>query len=179
MKGFYVKAFVARYKGQKVDAVIERVLAGDRMLARLMLSPTRHVQTLITLAGIKAPATSRTNPTDGKVQPAEPHGQEAFTFTESRLTHRRIEFEILGLTPQGVLVGAIHHPRGNIAEHLLREGLARCFDPHSEFLGAGMSALRHAEREAKDARPRNRRHGTQRSQTPLHGVPGRHQLHHE
>lgn len=146
------KAFVEKYKGDLVDTIIERVLAGDRMLARLILSSNQHIQTFVIVAGVRAPSTSRTNPVDGKVQPAEPFGPEAQQFVEFRLLHRRLQVEILGLTPQNSLVGSIIHPNGSIAEFLLREGLAHCVDTHSTLLGSRMSKLRQAERHAKDKR---------------------------
>jgi staphylococcal nuclease domain-containing protein 1 len=38
------QAFLDSYKGKTVDGLIERVLSGDRMLVRLMVTPTKHVQ---------------------------------------------------------------------------------------------------------------------------------------
>lgn len=38
------EAFLEKWKGQSVDGIVERVLSGDRMLLRLMLSPTHHIQ---------------------------------------------------------------------------------------------------------------------------------------
>lgn len=37
-------AFLEEWKGKTVEGIVERVLSGDRMLLRLMLSPTTHVQ---------------------------------------------------------------------------------------------------------------------------------------
>lgn len=122
------------------------------MLIRFILSPTQHVQTLVVVAGIRAPSSARTNPTDGKVQPAEPFGAEAHQFVEFRMLHRDVQVDVLGLTPQNVLVCSVIHPNGSIAEFILRAGLAQCTDTHSTLLGGKMSALRSAEREAKDAR---------------------------
>lgn len=36
--------FLETYKGQTVDGLVERVLSGDRMLVRLLVSPTLHYQ---------------------------------------------------------------------------------------------------------------------------------------
>lgn len=36
--------FLETYKGQTVDGIVERVLSGDRMLVRLVISPTLHYQ---------------------------------------------------------------------------------------------------------------------------------------
>ena len=144
------KAFVEKYNGKKVNAIVERVFAGDRMLIRLLLSPIQHIQTLVIVAGIRAPSTSRTNPTDGKVQPAEPFGAEAQQFVDFRLLQRAVTVEVLGLTPQNVLVCSVIHPNGSIAEFVLKAGLAQCMDTHSTLLGSKMSALRQAERHAKE-----------------------------
>lgn len=108
---------------------------------------------MVLIAGIRSPSTKRTNPSDGKEQPAEPFGDEAQTFIESRLLQRTIKFTPLGLSPQNQVVGNVEHPqRGNVAPFLLEAGLARCMDQHTTLLGTQMSALRQAERSAKEKR---------------------------
>lgn len=57
---------------------------------------------------------------------------------------------LLGVSPNNILVGEVRHPVGNIAEFTLKEGLARCVDHHSTWLGAEMGKLRQAERSAKE-----------------------------
>ncbi|OCL14955.1 hypothetical protein AOQ84DRAFT_173650 [Glonium stellatum] len=147
------KAFVEEWKGKTMDAIVEKVLSGDRLIVRLLLSPTKHVQTMLLIAGIRAPSTKRTNPSDGKEQPAEPFGEEAQQFVEMRLLQRNIAVDILGVSPAGQLVGNVKHPvNGSIAPYLLKAGLARCTDHHSTMLGAEMGALRQAEKSAKDSR---------------------------
>lgn len=144
------KAFVEEHKGKPIETVIERVLSGDRLICRLLLSPTKHVQTTVLVAGLRAPTTARTNPSDGTTQAAEPYGNEAQSFVEDRLLQRGVQVRLLGVSPNNVLVGEVRHPVGNIAEFLLKEGLARCVDHHSTWLGAEMGKLRSAERHAKD-----------------------------
>ncbi|EKG14723.1 hypothetical protein MPH_07998 [Macrophomina phaseolina MS6] len=147
------KNFLDSNKGKKLDAIVEKVLSGDRLIARLLLSPTQHVQTMVLIAGIRSPSTKRVNPSDGKEQPAEPFGDEAQIFIESRLLQRTIKFTPLGLSPQNQVVGSVEHPqRGNVAPFLLEAGLARCMDQHTTLLGTQMSALRQAERAAKEKR---------------------------
>lgn len=132
---------------------MEKVLSGDRLIVRLLLSPTEHVQTMVLLAGIRAPATKRTNPSDGKEQPAEPFGDESQQFVEMRLLQRNVVANVLGVSPNGQIVATIKHPvNGNIAPFLLKAGLARCTDHHTTLLGQEMSALRQAEKAAKDSR---------------------------
>ncbi|KAL1303694.1 hypothetical protein AAFC00_007046 [Neodothiora populina] len=144
------KQFVESHKGKPVDAIVERVLSGDRLICRLMLTPTQHAQTIVLVAGIRAPATKRINPSDSTEQPAEPHGAEAHQFVESRLLQRGVAIRVLGVSPNNLLVGEVRHPMGSIAEFLLKAGLARCTDHHSTWLGAEMGKLRSAERYARE-----------------------------
>lgn len=132
---------------------MEKVLSGDRLIARLLVSPTKHIQTIVLTAGIRTPSTARSNPADGKEQPGEPFGDEAQRFVESRLLQRNVKIVIRGASPQGQLVGDVKHPvNGSIAPYLLKSGLARCADHHTTMLGQDMATLRQAERQARDAR---------------------------
>lgn len=102
------------------------------------------------VAGIRAPATKRTNPSDNSESPAEPHGAESHAFVEQRLLQRGVKVNVLGVSPNNLLVGEVRHPMGSIAEFLLKAGLARCTDHHSTWLGPEMGKLRQAERHARD-----------------------------
>ncbi|KAJ5649610.1 uncharacterized protein N7484_003333 [Penicillium longicatenatum] len=142
---------VEKFKGQQIEGIIEKVLNGDRVVLRLLLSPKEHTQTVVAVAGIRAPAAKRTT-AEGKEQAAEPFGDEAQQFVEERLLQRKVMVSLLGVTPQGQLVATLLHPNGNIARFILEAGLARCQDHHSTLLGADMALLRQAENTAKDAR---------------------------
>ena len=144
------KAFVEQWHGKSVDGIVERVLTGDRVVLRLFTAPSKHIQILVLVAGIRAPTTKRINPSDGKEQPAEPFGTESHQFVETRLLQRNVSVDVLGLSPQGTLICTIKHPKGSIADFLLKAGLARCTDFHSTMLGSQMAALRQAEKQAKD-----------------------------
>lgn len=146
------KEFVEQWKGKSLESIIERVLSGDRMFVRFFLSPTKHLQTLILVAGIRAPTTKRTNTSDGKEQPAEPFGAEALQFVETRLLQRNVKVEVVGVSPQNQLICIVKHPNGSIAEFVLKAGLARCTDHHSTLLGSDMTTLRLAEKQAKDGK---------------------------
>jgi len=37
------QSFLETYKGKALDALVERVLSGDRMLVRLLITPTKHI----------------------------------------------------------------------------------------------------------------------------------------
>lgn len=144
-------ALVEKSKGKKIEAIVERVLTGDRLIARILLSPTKHVQTMLVLGGVRAPATKRTTP-EGKDVPAEAFGTEAHAFVEERLHQRKVQIELLGVTPQNQLIANVLHPRGNIAKFLLEAGLARSNDQHVTLLGNDMAQFRQAENAAKNAR---------------------------
>ncbi|KAH6630329.1 hypothetical protein B0J18DRAFT_463198 [Chaetomium sp. MPI-SDFR-AT-0129] len=146
--------FLKEWKGKTVDGIVERIISGDRLLIRLLLTEKKHWQVMTLVAGVRTPSTERVNQSNGQTQPAEEYGNEARAFVEQRLLQRQIQVKIVGASPQGQLVGVIIHPRGNIAEFLLKEGLARCNDFHSTLLGADMAALRAAEKEAQAARRR-------------------------
>jgi staphylococcal nuclease domain-containing protein 1 len=150
--------FMKEWKGKTVDGIIERVFSGDRILTRLLLSDKKHVQVMTLVAGIRTPATERTNPTTGQTQAGEEYGKEAQQFVEQRLLQRQVKILIVGASPQGQLVATILHPRGNIAEFLLEEGLARCNDFHSTMLGEKMAALRAAEKKAQESKKRMHKH---------------------
>jgi staphylococcal nuclease domain-containing protein 1 len=108
---------------------------------------------MILLAGIRSPSTKRTNPSDGKEQPAEPFGEEAQQFVELRMLQRNVVINVLGVSPNGQIVANVKHPvNGNIAPFLLKSGLARCTDHHTTLLGQEMGTLRQAEKAAKDSK---------------------------
>lgn len=144
-------ALVREYKERSLHGIIERVLNGDRLVLRLLLSPKEHLQVVVAVAGVRAPAAKRMN-AEGKEQPGEPFGDEAHQFVESRLLQRKVQVTLLGVTPQGQLIATVVHPNGNIAKFLLDAGLARCHDLHAPLLGPDMVSFRHAEKAAKDAR---------------------------
>jgi staphylococcal nuclease domain-containing protein 1 len=144
------QAFLEKWKGKQLDGIVERVISGDRLAVRLLTSPKSHVETIVLLAGIKAPTTKRT--VNSVEQPAEEGGEEAKEFVTSRLLNRNVHVEIVGLSPNNQLVATIKHPaRGNIAPFILSSGLARCIDFHSTMLGSEMATLRKAEQQAKHA----------------------------
>lgn len=145
------KAFADEWKGKPIDGIVEHVLSGDRMIMRFKVQPTQHFQTLVLLAGIRAPATKRANQPEGKEQDGEPYGEDARLFVEDRLLQRNIIVNVVGVSPQGQLVCTVKHPeRGSIAEFLLQAGLARCTDHHSTMLGGEMAKLREAEKHARE-----------------------------
>lgn len=79
--------------------------------------------------------------------------EEARFFTEVRLLQREVDI-ILESVNNANFVGTIIHPKGNIAEALLKEGLARCVDWSIAFMTSGQDKLRAAEKQAKENRKR-------------------------
>ena len=145
------KALVDSSKGTQIDAIVEKVLGGDRLIIRLLVNPQKHIQTLVVTAGIRAPSTKRVN-ADGTEQPGEPFGDQSQQFVEARLLQRKVKASLLGVTPQNQLIATVLHPNGNIAKFLLEAGLARCADHHSTLLGTEMASFRQAEQTAKNGR---------------------------
>lgn len=82
-----------------------------------------------------------------------PFAEEARYFVEIRLLQREVEI-ILESVNNNNFVGTILHPKGNIAEALLKEGFARCVDWSMAFMKSGADKLRAAERGAKERRVR-------------------------
>lgn len=129
-----------------VDAIVEKVLSGDRLLVRLLLTPTKHCVIPVLVAGIKTPRSSSND------EPAEAFGDEAKAYVETRLLMRSVKVELLGESLSGVVVGKFIHPNGNIAEKLLQDGLAEVSDWQSSMLGAkAMTNLRKFEKEARNS----------------------------
>lgn len=127
-----------------VAAIVEKVLSGDRLLVRFLINSKRQCVAPVLIAGIKTPRSS------SETESGEPFGDEAKFFVESRLLMASVEVRILGESSSGVLVGNIQHPNGNIAEPLLKNGLAEVCDWQSSLVGAkNMSSLRKIEQEAR------------------------------
>lgn len=82
-----------------------------------------------------------------------PYAEEARYFVEIRLLQREVEI-VLESVNNSNFVGTILHPKGNIAEALLREGFTKCVDWSMAFMKSGADKLRAAERHAKTNRTR-------------------------
>lgn len=82
-----------------------------------------------------------------------PYAEEARYFVEIRLLQREVEI-VLESVNNNNFVGTIIHPKGNIAEALLKEGFAHCVDWSIAFMKSGVDRLRAAEKQAKAAKLR-------------------------
>lgn len=140
------KSFVDSHKQKPIDAIIEYVRDGSTV--RALLLPSMHNVT-IQLSGIKCPAIKQDSE-------SEPFAEEARQFLEARLLQRDVQVVLEGVANQsnGILLGTIRHPNGNISEFLLREGLARCVDWSMGVVTSGPEKYRNAEKQAKATKSR-------------------------
>merc|ERR1719460_2181071 len=111
------------------------------------------IHVTLMMSALRAPQT-KLGP-DGKPDPkqCDPFGQEAHYFTESRVLQRDVQV-ILESNNNNKLVGSVLHPAGNIAEALLKEGMAKCVDWSIAKVTGGPQKYRDAEKAAKDKRVR-------------------------
>lgn len=127
-------------------AVVERVISGDRIQLRTILNKGNHILTNVLIAGVRAPRSSSPD------SPAEPFGDAAKNFTETRLLQRSVTAKFIASSNNGLPIVEVIHPVGNIAVFLLQSGLSSVADWQSQQIGAqNMAVLRAAEKKAKDA----------------------------
>jgi len=140
------RTFVDSLKQKPVDAIIEYVRDGSTL--RALLLPSMNNVT-VQLSGIKCPTMKQ----DGE---NEPFAEEAKFFVETRLLQRDVQIIVEGVANQsnGILLGTVLHPNGNISEFLLREGLARCVDWSMGNVSVGAEKYRNSEKQAKAAKIR-------------------------
>ncbi|XP_072045647.1 staphylococcal nuclease domain-containing protein 1-like [Amphiura filiformis] len=138
--------FVDSLHQKPVEAVVEHVR--DGCTVRAFLLPSFHHVTVM-LSGVKCPMFKR----EGDVETAETFADEAKYFTESRLLQRDVKIILEGAANLN-FIGTVLHPMGNIAEFLLKEGLARCVDWSMGMVTTGPERLRSAEKVAKEKRSR-------------------------
>ncbi|KAI1727653.1 hypothetical protein Ddc_04968 [Ditylenchus destructor] len=139
------RSLVAQYKQSQVDAVVEQVR--DANAIRLFLLPNFEYITIV-LSGVKAPSVRAG--TEGK---PEEYGEEAKFFVETRLLQRDVKV-VLESTSNQNFIGTILHPRGNIAEFLLKDGFAKVVEWSIASATGGPLPLREAERFAKERKLR-------------------------
>lgn len=140
------RQLVDRMQGKPIAAIVENVRDGSTI--RAFLLPDYHHVTLM-MSGVKAPKV--TTGRDGKPDKdtAEPYGLEAHYFTEARLLQREVQI-ILESVNNVNFIGSIIHPNGNIAEALLREGLAKCVEWSLGCVTGGAEKYRQASAAAKE-----------------------------
>lgn len=147
---------VEQHKGKPIKAVVEHVRDGTTL--RLFLLP-EMIHVTLQMSGLRSPATKLG--AEGKPDPklCEPFAVEAHFFSESRLLQRDVEVILEShsynaLNKNTTLVGSVLHPAGNIAEALLKEGMAKCVDWSIAKVTGGPQKYRDAEKGAKERKAR-------------------------
>mmetsp|Transcript_23121 Transcript_23121/g.48775 ORF Transcript_23121/g.48775 Transcript_23121/m.48775 type:complete len:940 (+) Transcript_23121:105-2924(+) len=139
-----------------VTCVIEYIFDGSRYRC-IVTDPELESAGLLygsftlILAGVACPRVG--NPRLNPPTPSEPFAEAARDFVELRLLQRELKVTLNGTDKSGVcLVGTVHHPRGNIASEVLKNGLGRISDWTIRMMNPGdVPPLRIAENAAKRA----------------------------
>lgn len=123
-------------QGKTYDGIVEYVINGSTLKIALEVSKLKYKVATVFLSGVKCPG------------PKEEFNDQATFFTESRLLQRDVRVRI-EQTPKngGQFIGSVTCGNNNLAEHLLREGMAKTNWTISKALDP--SKLRAAEAEAK------------------------------
>ncbi|ODV88532.1 hypothetical protein CANCADRAFT_3171 [Tortispora caseinolytica NRRL Y-17796] len=134
-----------------LPAVIERVANGDRLHARIFLTPSHHISTWLSIAGIHAPRSSHRPSEDGPG--VEFYGDESLRFVESHLLQRNVYVSLVTSTQQGLPVALVTVGDSvNVAQKILEAGCATVSDWQSPYVGFEiMQSLRSAEAAARAA----------------------------
>lgn len=115
---------VEMFGGKPVKAIIEHVRDGSTV--RAFLLPDFYYITLM-ISGIRCPGVKLDSEGKPDLKIKVPYVDEARYYVETRLLQREVEIRLESVNNAN-FIGTIIHPKGNIAESLLREGLARCVD---------------------------------------------------
>ena len=134
--------------GKTFDGIIEHVVSGSTLRIALETKKLSFQLATVMLSGIVCPR----NP--------EPYSEEARFFTETRILQKDVKVRVEQVSTGGksasatpFLVGSVICNKNNIAEHLLREGYARCLD-RTLAIAITPDKLRAAETEAKSKKLR-------------------------
>lgn len=138
-------------KSQKypLTLIVEKVISGDRLMARIIVNKNQHVTTPLLLAGLKTPRTDDVNQSAVEQKVAK----QAKQFVEDKLltTKADLTVSIIGESQSGVPIGVINHSSGNnIHEKILDQGFGEIVDWQSSLIGSTtMATLRKADQTAK------------------------------
>lgn len=134
-------------KTTPLPLIVEKVISGDRLVGRVIISKSKHVLQPLILAGLKAPRTDELDPLAVKV------GHQAKQYVEDHLltTKAALKATIVGENNSGIPLVLVEHPSGNsIHEKLIENGFAEIVDWQSTLIGSSaMSGYRRAEQTAK------------------------------
>ncbi|KAI9146255.1 tudor domain-containing protein [Paraphysoderma sedebokerense] len=149
------RTFLEKYKGQQMDAIVEQIRDGSTLRVSILLpetNPPVYQYITVLLSGIKAP-TLRTG-IEGQDDLIEPFAEDAKNYVEVRLLQREVKVVLEGLASSNNFVASVLHPAGNIAELLVKEGMAKVVDWSAAMVTGGPTKLRAAEKFAKEKRLR-------------------------
>ncbi|KAL5238927.1 hypothetical protein ACI65C_006337 [Semiaphis heraclei] len=134
---YNVDTFLKKNSKKHLKAVVESVFDGSTI--KLFLLNEGSMINLY-LSGIKCPSE------------IEEFGDEAKFFVEVRLLQKDVEVTLEGVHSYGKtpsFFGTIHHPAGEIAVELVKQGLATCQHRSMKYFEGSADKLRAAERQAK------------------------------
>lgn len=115
------QGFLTEWKGKSIDGIVEHVRDGTNMRVRLLMPDGEHQIVNIALAGVRSPRTSskQGEPSEQwSEEVSQYHRPESLTsdpsslvqakfFTESRLLHRAVRVQLLGLpNPTAAAIGS-------------------------------------------------------------------------
>lgn len=133
-------------KDFKYKAIIDKAISGDRVVTHIYFDDGEDTELVTLIAGYRTPRSS--DPKNNT--PAEPFGDEAKKYIETRLVSQKVFVTFIGTSSTDVPIVKIYHPAGNISEKIIAAGLAEIADWQSAFIGSeGMVILRNAEKQAK------------------------------
>jgi len=145
-----MRNFIDKQNGKPIRAIIEHVRDGSTVRA-FLLPDFYHITLMI--SGIRCPGFKLDDKGKPDMNTEVPFAKEARFYVEVRLLQREVDV-ILESVNNNNFVGTILHPKGNIAELLLKEGFARCVDWSIAFMKSGADKLRAAEKQAKEKKLR-------------------------
>lgn len=136
----------------QLKCIVEHVFDGSRLRCQIVDDAApgfQYASFTLLMAGITAPRVG--NPKADPPVASEPYSQESRQFTLLRLLQRELPVSLIGTDKSGTCaVGTVHHPAGNIAVELLKNGLARLTDWSVRLMTpAAVPPLRVAENAAK------------------------------
>jgi len=147
-----VQACTKKATQQRITCVIEYIFDGSRMRCQVTdpdMPEYLYSNFTLLLAGASCPRVG--NPRADPPTVSEPFAEQARQFVTTRLLQRELSISLLGTDKSGTtVVGTVHHPAGNIAVELLKNGLARMTDWTVRMMPPGdVPPLRFAENHSK------------------------------
>lgn len=143
------ESIITKSNKTPITTIVEKVISGDRIIARIIVNKSQHISTPLLLAGIKCPRTDDLG--QSKLLTTVAH--EAKQYVEDKLltTKSNMKVSIIGESQARIPIVILEHPSGNnIHEKLLENGYGEIVDWQSTLIGSNtMKLLRRAEQSAK------------------------------